>query len=54
MLLTRRGGPNQAIQGRLSLQPEEGQPQPKGPLHLRIQQQDLGVLAPTRAKARMA
>lgn len=50
VLLTRRGGPNQAIQGRLSLQPEEGQPQPKGPLHLRIQQQDLGVLAPTRGE----
>lgn len=50
VLLTRKGGPNQAIQGRLSLQPEEGQPQPKGALHLRIQQQDLGVLAPARGE----
>lgn len=50
VLLTRKGGPNQAIQGRLSLQPEEGQPQPKGALHLRIQQQDLGVLAPAKGE----
>ncbi|WP_142805887.1 DUF1176 domain-containing protein [Stenotrophomonas maltophilia] len=50
VLLTRKGGPGQAIQGRLTLQPEEGQPQPKGALHLRIQQQDLGVLAPARGK----
>ncbi|AUI07468.1 MULTISPECIES: DUF1176 domain-containing protein [Stenotrophomonas] len=50
VLLTRKGGPGQAIQGRLSLQPEEGQPQPKGALHLRIQQQDLGVLAPAKGE----
>jgi hypothetical protein len=28
------------------LQPIDDQPQPKGALHLRIQQRDLGVLAP--------
>ncbi|MBH1529143.1 DUF1176 domain-containing protein [Stenotrophomonas maltophilia] len=50
VLLTRKGGPGQAIQGRLSLQPEEGQPQPRGALHLRIQQQDLGVLAPAKGE----
>ena len=46
VLLTRKGGPNQAIQGHLSLQPDEGPTQPKGALRLRIQQRDLGVLAP--------
>ncbi|MFG6085981.1 DUF1176 domain-containing protein [Stenotrophomonas indicatrix] len=46
VLLTRAGGPNQAISGRMSLQPIDDQPQPKGALHLRIQQRDLGVLAP--------
>ncbi|WP_329835888.1 DUF1176 domain-containing protein [Stenotrophomonas geniculata] len=50
VLLTRRGGPGQPIQGRLSLQPEEGQTQPKGALHLRIQQQDLGALAPAKGE----
>ncbi|MGF6417079.1 hypothetical protein ABH900_000540 [Stenotrophomonas sp. AN71] len=50
VLLTRKGGPNQAIEGRLSLQPEEGQAQPKGALHLRIQTQDLGVLAPAKGE----
>ncbi|MDH7548674.1 DUF1176 domain-containing protein [Stenotrophomonas geniculata] len=50
VLLTRNGGPAQVIQGRLSLQPEEGQPQPKGALHLRIQRQDLGVLAPAKGE----
>lgn len=52
VLLTRKGGPDQAIQGRLTLQPEEGQTQPKGALHLRIQQQDLGVLAPLKSAGR--
>lgn len=50
VLLTRKGGPGQPIQGRLSLQPEEGQTQPKGALHLRIQQQDLGALAPAKGE----
>lgn len=50
VLLTRKGGPGQAIQGRLSPQPEEGQIQPKGALYLRIQQQDLGVLAPAKGE----
>ncbi len=50
VLLTRKGGPDQAIQGRLTLQPEEGQTQPKGALHLRIQQQDLGVLATAKGE----
>lgn len=50
ILLTRKGGPDQAIEGRLSLQPEEGQTQPKGALHLRVQQQDLGVLAATQGE----
>jgi len=48
--LTRKGGPGQAIQGRLSLQPAENQAQPKGALRLHIQQQDVGVLAPTKGK----
>ncbi|HCT25977.1 MAG TPA: DUF1176 domain-containing protein [Stenotrophomonas sp.] len=50
VLLTRKAGPGQAIQGRLSLQPEEGQPQPTGALHLHIQRQDLGVLAPAKGE----
>lgn len=50
VLLTRKGGPNQTIQGRLTLQPEEGQGQPKGALHLHIQQQDLGVLASAKGE----
>lgn len=45
VLLTRKGGPGQAVKGRLSLQPGENQTQPKGALHLHIQQQNLGVLA---------
>lgn len=50
VLLTRKGGPDQAIEGRLSLRPEEGLTQPRGALHLRIQQQDLGVLAAARGE----
>ncbi|WP_329850810.1 DUF1176 domain-containing protein [Stenotrophomonas pavanii] len=46
VLLTREGGPDQVIEGRLALQPDKGQAQPKGLLNLRIQKQDLGALTP--------
>lgn len=46
VLLTRSGGPNQAVQGRLALHPDEGQTQLNKVLNLRIQEQDLGILAP--------
>ncbi|WP_049457480.1 DUF1176 domain-containing protein [Stenotrophomonas maltophilia] len=50
ILLTRRGGPGQAIEARLSLQPDEGQAQPEGALRLHIRQRDFGVLAPVKAE----
>lgn len=45
VLLTRAGGPNQSIIGQISLKPIDSQPHPEGPLSLRVQQRDLGVLA---------
>lgn len=44
VLLSREGGPQQPVRGRMSLQPVDDQPTPKGALHLRIQQRDLGLL----------
>lgn len=54
VLLTRQGGANQAIHGRLSLQPDEGQTLPSGALHLRIREQDLGKLAPDKGEGTYA
>jgi len=48
VLLTRDGGPQQPVRGRMSLRPIDGQQSPQGALHLRIKQRDLGVL--TQAK----
>lgn len=48
VLLTRDGGPYQPVRGRMSLRPIDGQESPKGALHLRIKQRDLGVLTPAK------
>ncbi|KAG0952781.1 hypothetical protein G6F31_013519 [Rhizopus arrhizus] len=50
VLLTRKGGAHQAMQGRLSLQPDEGQARPAGALRLHVRQQDLGVLVPDQSE----
>lgn len=48
VLLTRDGGPQQPVRGEMSLRPIDGQQSPKGALHLRIKQRDLGMLTPAK------
>ncbi|WP_164275464.1 DUF1176 domain-containing protein [Stenotrophomonas sp. B1-1] len=48
VLLARDGGSHQPVRGRMSLRPIDGQQSPRGALHLRIKQRDMGILTPAK------